>query len=71
MKLFLLTRKAWDYDEHGAVLIRAKSEEDARQIATDARLYVPSGAWTDPNTTCEVIAESGKPGVILDVFHAG
>ena len=71
MKLFLLTRKAWDYDEHGSALIRANSEDEARQIATDAKLCGPLGAWKDLGTTCDVITEDGETGIILDVFHAG
>lgn len=71
MFLFLLTRQSWDYDEHGSVLIRAATEQDARRIASEAKLCVPQGAWISETTKCEVISVEGDPEVILDIFHAG
>lgn len=70
MKLFLLSRTDnVGYDEYDAFLVRAKTEEEARQLAN------PKGSWsswtTPENITCEIISNRGVAGVIIASFNAG
>ena len=68
MFLFFLTRDQFEYDEHDAVLIRAETELQAREIAAH-HLYPKGDVWR----TCkaEIIHEEGDVGEVLASFNAG
>lgn len=70
MALFLLRRLRTGYDEHDSAIIRAGSEQDARQIA-EKKLQSPNGVWLQPETTCDEITQGGPHGVVLSSFVAG
>lgn len=77
MKLWLLEKiepgfagKYWSYDCYYAHVVRAETEEQARNM-------VPCGdegkqAWLDLSlTTCAELTADGEPGVIISDFSAG
>lgn len=70
MALYLLKRIESDcgYDQHEAAVIRAATEQEAREIA-EKKLQSPKGAWT--SASCEEITLTGKHGVVLGSFLAG
>ena len=72
MNLYLLRRKEVDYDEFDAHLIRASSENRAREIASRHSRHEPSYEWLDPvASTCECVEVDGIEGVVLSSFLAG
>lgn len=73
MQLWILTRKKHvGYDEHGGFVIRAKTEDEARYIASQAEYQDTKHLWHDSaETKCEPLSEVGEPGVILADFRAG
>jgi hypothetical protein len=70
MALFLLRRLRTGYVEHDSAIIRAGSEQEAREIA-EKKLQSPNGVWLKPETTCDEIKEFGPHGVVLSSFVAG
>lgn len=59
-----------DLGEHGAAVIRAATEADAR-AAAEQGLW-PKRAWSSPDrATCVPLDHSGEPGIVLDSFYAG
>lgn len=71
MKLFLLSRLDCGYDEYDAKLIRAKNEEDAREIANEC-VGDEGEIWAKHSEVeCEIISEDGDPSVIISSFRAG
>lgn len=71
MKLWLLERGG-DYDENNAAVIRAETEEEARQIADRELIPRDKGAWiSSKDTTCEVLKLSGEVGIVFASFQAG
>ena len=72
MKIYLLKQKsAIMLDEMAAVVVRAESEEIAREYA-NAAAKDEGPIWTDSSkTSCEVLDYQATPGVILaDVFES-
>jgi hypothetical protein len=70
MNLYLLKRDDYDYDEHDEALIRAESEQNARNIA-EKELTAPKDAWTEEKATCEIVTVDGYLGVVIESFNAG
>ena len=79
MKLYLLTSKVFvDYDDTYAILVRARSETAARDLASksalqDRRRTVGEHLdFLDPiRSTCEVVTPEGKAEVILQSDRNG
>lgn len=71
MKLYLLKTKEWGYDCYDSMLIRAESEQRAREIANEN--CADEGAiWTDKKiTSCEIIFVKGIEQLIISSFNAG
>lgn len=74
MKLFLLTptQPYWDYDTYDAKLIRAESEQRAREIANESPGCCCEDIWLDPiKVPCEILTIEGKEEIIISSFMAG
>lgn len=72
MKLWLLTREdRIGWDENDAMLIRAESEQRAREMASEDNRTDPPGIWFFGTTTCVQVMEDGNAEVILVSFNAG
>lgn len=79
MKLYILRPKseshkgdAWDpwYDKMFGIVVRASSPTRARKIAAAHCGAEDPGVWEDPDqTTCKVLREKGKEGVIIRDDH--
>lgn len=69
MKLWLITRTDYGYDEYDAFVIRADSEHRVREIA--AEKAADEGAATWLNAAVKEISEHGEEGIVLDSFNAG
>lgn len=64
------------YDKMFGFVIRASSEEEAREIADknsadEKRCFTVSPWLSNKYTTCEILEESGETGIILRDFNAG
>ncbi len=58
------------YDTMDSVIVRAKSENDARELAASVCGAEGEHVWLDHNCTiCEVIRSAGKASVILRSFN--
>ena len=73
MKLFLLTRDNYTWDEYDAFVIRAKNEDEARKLAAkEGERSFESVHWLDKTvSTCEEIKIKGDKEIILSSFNAG
>jgi hypothetical protein len=80
MKLWLLEavtlgpKGPWrgKYDMNYGFVIRARSEEDARALASASFGDEGKDAWTDPKySSCIQLKDIGNPGVIISDYHAG
>lgn len=74
--LFLLERDDPEgkiYDCNDAFLVRARSEKQARKIASKRQSGdEPPQTWLDPKkSSCEIVPADGEPGIIMTDFHAG
>ncbi len=69
-KLFVLKRlNSVGWDEHAGFVVRAKDENEARQLAASAGR---EDWWSFPEqTSCEVITTKGQSEIILEDFNAG
>lgn len=73
LRLWLLSRKGVNYDEHGGFVIAAGDEADARAIAL-AQNSEHSPTWSDEGATVECIgtaAPNVARGIVLEDFRAG
>lgn len=74
MKLWILKRVDMtfgDYDAYYGFVIRAESEEIAREMASKEERDRP-GFWKNPALSiCEELLPEGEGGILLDDFHAG
>jgi len=69
----------WGYDCYDSFIIRAESEEEARSIAQNNGgdeiyncVYNEISIWTNENiTSCEIVNDDGKSGIICSSFNAG
>lgn len=63
--------KPW-YDKVFGMVVRAKTEADARKAASDEAGCEGRGAWTDPElSSCVELLKGGDPEVIIrDCHHA-
>lgn len=69
MKLFLLVRTDYvGWDEYDEVLVRAKSEDDAREIANKK---LDASFANGKTSTCKEVKVSGDEGIIISSFQAG
>lgn len=75
MKLFKIEaiNGAYDWDCYDGFVIRANSEEHARQIAEDGyRRDEPGGFWLDPkHSSIEEVFVDGEGEVVLSSYVAG
>jgi len=81
MKLWLLTAgagpgtlpKQWQtYDVATGLVVRAKNEQAAREMAAKECGDEGSAAWLDSSLSdCEILTPSGESEIILRDFHAG
>jgi hypothetical protein len=68
--------KRWYYDSQHAIVVRAKNEKEARELANqdagDVTRFGKSDIWLDPTrVVCVVLTHAGKPGVVIVDFRAG
>ena len=76
MKLYKIERTdSIDYDEYDALVVRAKDEQQVRDIALGLGEFEKDGHYlgfgiVDNFTITEVTAD-GEPGVIVSSFNAG
>lgn len=62
----------WPYDKNHGYVIRAKTQEDARQMAADRACDEGSAVWLNPESTmCEELKCEGEPEVCMTDFAAG
>jgi hypothetical protein len=74
MPLYLLKRDdSWiGYDEYVGFVVRAESEEQAREIVSKTNGQEGGKTWLDASkASCDLIDQAGSPGIILDSFNAG
>jgi hypothetical protein len=74
MRLWLLRRLSREpkYDVNDGFVIRAWSEDQARQLADRERADEGEGVWLSAaRSSCEPLEQGGEPGVILIDFNAG
>jgi hypothetical protein len=75
MKLYLLkieNRNFVGYDAYDSCLVRAETEEQARNIAAAELLGWQSKFWTDPAiASCQEVTQNGEPEIIIDSYNAG
>lgn len=74
MKLWLLKRNEYSYDETESYVICAKTEDKARKLAKKDHCKTegfPADEWTDPTkSTCEEVSLE-KPKIIHSQFNNG
>lgn len=59
------------WDEYTGKVVRAESEQEARDIA-NKKTGDEGKIWTDTTkVTCEQVATDGASGAILEAFNAG
>ena len=60
------------YDKCFAMVVRAATESDARDLSASEACDERAEAWRDPlASTCLPLTDDGEPGVIMqDVHHA-
>jgi hypothetical protein len=68
--LFLLRRLRVSFDQHDSAIIRAESEQEAREIAK-RKLQPSTNVWIESQTKCDEITQGGPHGVVLSSFVAG
>ena len=76
LNLYLLKAcKPVDYDSYSGFVVRAKNEPHARSFALDGNeVWENEDFWEAPAfSACQLLAENvtGKPGIVLDSYHAG
>lgn len=78
MKLWLLHTDDYDYDEHDEMVVRAETEQKARQLAFDTLFtherrdrWLVMGAEGSSAVTCEEVTVEGESEVITVSFNAG
>jgi len=72
MKLFILSQSYnTDYDTYDAKIVRAETEEQAREIANEVT-GCEGKIWCDPSKSrCEALTTEGEAESILESFNAG
>lgn len=72
MELYILDRKGErGYDQNEAIVVRAISPKQARQIANDNCGDEGGKVWLSPkDSTCKVLSRHGKIGKIIVAFNA-
>ena len=73
MPLYLLEQIGHvDYDETAGLVVRAKNEAGARELASMKSGDEDPGIWTDETaSTCRLVKFSGAPTVILQDVNKG
>jgi hypothetical protein len=82
LKLWVIEQKDYDfieYDTYSEAIVAAETEEDARHIHPNGKVYTDeiddTGTWTTYDnvkaTLIGIAASDIKRGVILSSFHAG
>jgi hypothetical protein len=75
MKLWIVSATVWEYDEYDSFVIRAKSIDEARAIATAEAVAGRSPTpwhrrvWSE--ATVEQLTVAGEQGVVHASFRAG
>ena len=72
MKLWMLSRlDGYGYDEYDSKIVRAPTEDEAREIANESTGFEGS-IWTDKSLVeCSQLKASGEAGEIRGSFNAG
>lgn len=71
MKLFLLERDKYGWDEYDLLLIRATDEAAARAIA-NKEIDDGGTLWDDGDrVSCKIITVEGEAELIIGSFNAG
>lgn len=64
--------KRWTWDCVYGIVVRARSEEKAREVAYHEAGDEGGDVWLDPKlTSCEALTGKGESGVVLRDFLAG
>ena len=73
MKLFLVKRiEDTDWDEYQGHVIRAETEERARQMASESAGDEGRECWiSNEQTICQELSADGVEEIIISDFHAG
>jgi hypothetical protein len=70
MPLYFLSRPDCSYDELREVVVRAKDEKEARQLASAYRGDEGEWVWLDnTRSTCEKLQVRGESGVVCADFY--
>lgn len=73
--VWLLTRKKHcGYDEYDSFVVRADTEQEARELCTkeEETDYKAANHWLEKiRSTCKPLHAAGETGVILGSFNAG
>ena len=74
LRLYALDRSTTTsgYDEAFGFVVRAISAREARRLASEQAGDEGADAWLDSKkSTCEILRDRGKVGVIIRDFNAG
>jgi hypothetical protein len=72
MNLYLVKRTdSIGWDEHDAIVVRAKDADRAREIAFTGHYDGPYSGFTPDNIEVTEVTPDGNEAVILASFHAG
>lgn len=73
MRLWLLiSKRESDYDTACGFVVRAETEQFAREFAAGDCGDEREDTWLSPEfSSCEVLADEGKPGVVLRDYRGG
>lgn len=73
MPIYLLVRTdSVDWEENDSVVVRASSEEAARELAAKHSAFEGPSPWLSPSkSTCEVVTVDGEDEVVLASYKAG
>ncbi len=70
MPLYFLSRPDCSYGELREVVVRAKDQKEARQLASAYKGDEGTEVWLDKKqSTCEKLQVRGKSGVVCADFH--
>lgn len=64
MKIFIISREDYGYDEYDSHIVRAENKEDVLRVCND-------GAFTEENSVIKEITLDGESEILLSSFNAG
>ena len=73
MKIYLIERADWDYDEYDSHVIVANNETEVRDIATKKEYSDIKKEWglAQVSIVCNYDGELTKPFILLSSYNAG